>query len=434
MKSAVQDYEAIKAAVRTAANAHGEPQWFVDRRLAAIDAMQELVLPEMQRYDFHRWPLMDNLELHFRSSDKHLADGLPKATNQIRFVQVGQTTVAVNLPVDLADQGVILTDIFSAFLDHAELAKKYFMTQVTQYNENKLTAYQQAFLNSGIFLYVPKGVEIKQPIEAYLIQDSTVKQAMVSHVLIIAEENSQFSFIQHLTTKGDEANAAHCMVEVVSGTNSHVHFSSVDELGANTYSFLHRRANLANDARFDWAVGIVNDQNTVGDITSELIGEGAHSESKVIAITTGKQSNGINNRVVNRGKHTTANISQRGVLLEKSELIFNGIGDIIHGASGANAEQENRVLMMSDQAHGDANPILLIDEDDVIAGHAASVGQVDQNQLYYLMSRGIDKELAQRLVIRGFLGAVLEEIPLPEVRQEMIDVIERKLKDGQHFN
>lgn len=433
MKSAVQDYEAIKTAVETAANEHGEPHWFVERRLAAIDAMQNLALPEMQRYDFHRWPLMDDMNLKFRRSDKQLADDLPKVDNQIRFVQVGQTTVAVNLPDELADQGVILTDIFSAFREHPRLTEKYFMDKVTKYNENKLTAYHQAFLNSGIFLYVPKGVEIKQPIEAYLIQDSTVKQAMVSHVLIIAEENSRFSFIQHLTTKGDETNAAHCMVEVLSRANSHVHFSSVDELGKNTYSVLHRRANLSRDARFDWAIGIVNDQNTVGDITSELIGEGAHSESKVIAITTGNQSNGINNRVVNRGKHTTANISQRGVLLEKSELIFNGIGDIIHGASGANAEQENRVLMMSDQAHGDANPILLIDEDDVIAGHAASVGQVDQNQLYYLMSRGIDKELAQRLVIRGFLGAVLEEIPLPEVRQEMIDVIERKLEDGQHF-
>lgn len=433
MISAVQDYEAVKTAVKTAANEHGEPQWFVDRRLAAIDAMQDLPLPEMKRYDFHRWPLMDNMSLDFRESDKHLADDLPKADDQIRFVQVGQTTVAVNLPDELAAQGVILTDIFSAFREHSELTKKYFMEKVTKYNENKLTAYQQAFLNSGIFLYVPKGVVIKQPIEAFLIQDSTVEQAMVSHVLIIAEEDSQLSFIQHLTTKGDVANAAHCMVEVVSGANSRVHFSSVDELGKQTYSVLHRRANLGRNARFDWAIGIVNDQNTLGDITSELIGEGSHSESKVIAVTTGKQSNGINNRVVNRGKHTTANISQRGVLLEKSELVFNGIGDIIHGASGANAEQENRVLMMSNQAHGDANPILLIDENDVIAGHAASVGQVDQNQLYYLMSRGIDKNLAQRLVIRGFLGAVLDEIPLPEVRQEMIDMIERKLEDGQHF-
>ncbi len=433
MISAVQDYEAIKTAVKTAADAHGEPDWFVQRRLDAVDAMQELALPEVKRYDFHRWPLMDNTDLNFRKSDTSLANDLPRSKGQIRFVQVGQTTVAVNVPTELSKQGVILTDIFSAFRDYPELTQKYFMTKVTKFNENKLTAYQQAFLNSGVFLYVPKGVEIKQPIEVYLIQDSTVKQAMVSHVLIIADEGSQFSFIQHLNTKGDVDNAAHCMVEVMSQPDSHVHFSSVDELGKNTYSFLHRRAHLSENARFDWAVGIVNEQNTLGDITSELVGEGSHSESKVIAVTTGKQSNGINNRVVNIGKHTTANISQRGVLLEKSELIFNGIGNIIHGASGANAEQENRVLMMSDQAHGDANPILLIDENDVIAGHAASVGQVDENQMYYLMSRGIDKELAQRLVIRGFLGPVLEEIPLPEVRQEMIDVIERKIEDGQHF-
>lgn len=433
MKSAVQDYEAIKASVEAAANEHGEPHWFVDRRLAAIDAMQDLALPQVQRYDYHRWPLMDNMNLSWHRSDKALADSVPAATDQIRFVQVGQTTVAINLPDELDEQGVILTDIFSAFREHPRLTEKYFMDKVTKADENKLTAYHQAFLNAGVFLYVPKGVTIKQPIEAYLIQDSTVKQAMVSHVLIVAEEDSSFSFIQHLNTKGDEQNAASCMVEVLARANSNVHFSSVDELGEHTYSFLHRRANLSRNARFDWAIGVVNDQNTLGDFTSELIGEGAHSESKVIAVTTGKQSNGINNRVVNKGKHTVANISQRGVLLEKSELVFNGIGDIIHGASGANAEQENRVLMMSDQAHGDANPILLIDENDVIAGHAASVGQVDQNQLYYLMSRGIDKEQAQRLVIRGFLGPVLEDIPLPEVRQEMIEVIERKLEDGQHF-
>ena len=156
--------------METAANEHGEPHWFVERRLAAIDAMQDLALPEMKRYDFHRWPLMDNMELNFRRSDKSLADGLPKAKNQIRFVQVGQTTVAVNLPDELADQGVILTDIFSAFREHPRLTEKYFMEKVTNYKENKLTAYQQAFLNAGVFLYVPKGVEIKRPISFRIVR------------------------------------------------------------------------------------------------------------------------------------------------------------------------------------------------------------------------------------------------------------------------
>ncbi|MCT7880777.1 MAG: SufD family Fe-S cluster assembly protein, partial [Lactobacillus crispatus] len=102
-----------------------------------------------------------------------------------------------------------------------------------------------------------------------------------------------------------------------------------------------------------------------------------------------------------RGPHSTGLINQRGVLLENSQLIFNGIGQIVHGAHGSKADQQNRVLMMSDNAHGDANPLLLIDENDVIAAHAASVGPVDQIQMNYLMSRGIPYDQAQRLVIRG---------------------------------
>jgi Fe-S cluster assembly protein SufD len=119
------------------------------------------------------------------------------------------------------------------------------------------------------------------------------------------------------------------------------------------------------------------------------------------------------------------------VILEKAALIFNGIGHIVKGARGADAQQENRVLMLSRTAHGYANPILLIDENDVKAGHAASVGRVDASQMYYLMSRGLTKDVAQRLVIRGFLGAVLTAIPLPTVQQELIDTIERKLIHGQ---
>ena len=108
-------------------------------------------------------------------------------------------------------------------------------------------------------------------------------------------------------------------------------------------------------------------------------------------------------------------------------MTFNGIGHIIHGASGADAQQESRVLMLTDKGRGDANPILLIDENDVTAGHAASVGQVDEEDLFYMQSRGIDEETAKKLVIRGFLGAVVTEIPIKAVQKEFIETIDRKL-------
>lgn len=433
MTEAVQNYETLKTDVASAAKAHNEPQWLVDHRVAAIDDLVDLGFPNMQRFQYSDWTLTPTDEpLEFKDSDKSLADSVPFADDRIQFVQAGQTTVAVNLPDDLKQQGVILTDLFTALHDHAELVEKYLFREI-KLGEDRLTSYHAAYLNSGLFLYVPKGVVIEKPIEAYLIQDSTRKQPMVSHVLIVADNDSKFSYIQHMATVGDVANAASAAVEMVAKPNSEVHFSSLDELGENTTSYLKRRANIGDNATVDWAIGLMNDGKTVGDFDSELIGKSSKADSKVIAVTSGEQREGINNRVTNHGKRSTGFILQRGVLLKKSELVFNGIGDIIHGASGANAEQENRVLMMSNEAHGDANPILLIDENDVLAGHAASVGQVDQEQMYYLMSRGIARPTAQRMVIRGFLSAVIGAVPLPEVRQQMIDILERKLEDGQQL-
>ena len=148
---------------------------------------------------------------------------------------------------------------------------------------------------------------------------------------------------------------------------------------------------------------------------------------KIVAISAGKQVQAIDTRVTNKASYSVGHILQHGVIREKGTLTFNGIGHIIKGAKQADAQQESRVLMLSDQARGDANPILLIDENEVTAGHAASVGRVDPEEMYYLMSRGLKKADAERLVIRGFLGGVLTAIPIKTVQQELVDVIEGKL-------
>ena len=156
-------------------------------------------------------------------------------------------------------------------------------------------------------------------------------------------------------------------------------------------------------------------------------GQGSQADLKVVAASSGRQVQGIDTCVTNYGQHTVGHILQHGVILERGTLTFNGIGHILKGAKGADAQQESRVLMLSDQARADANPILLIDENEVTAGHAASIGQVDPEDMYYLMSRGLDQETAERLVIRGFLGAVIAEIPISSVRQEIIKVLDEKL-------
>lgn len=383
------------------ATENNEPDWFIQKRIEALKLMDELEFPKMQRFDYHRWQLTSETSRIIRNKFED-------------------------------SQDYILMDIFEATKKYPDLIKKYYMNKVIKSNENKLTAYHTAFLNQGLFLYVPKNTVLEKPIKLNLQQDSD--SPFVSHILILAGENTQFSFIQKMTTVGDQKAVANCVVEIVAQANSVVKYAAVDELGDNVTSYLSRRAYVDQNAYVDWSIGLMNSGNTIADFDTDLYGEGSHSEIKVVDITSGRQQEGVNTRVTNYGKHSIGNINQRGVIMDRSKLIFNGIGHIIHGASGANAEQQNRVLMMSSKAHGDANPILLIDENDVLAGHAASVGQVNQKQLYYLMSRGIDKKTAQRMVIRGFLGDVLVSIPSQEIREQLIQTIERKLENGQQIS
>lgn len=385
---------------------NNESSWLTDLRIKSFERLEELDYPKMQRFSYQDWPLIKKKDFSW--------------SNQADFSLKEEQKL-------LEKKGIILTDIFTASKKYPELVQSTFGS-VIKHNEDKLAAYHYAYLNSGLFLYIPKDTILTEPITISL---SPTQDTYISHLLIVADNNSKVKFLEEIQDKEKKASSASLMVELIARPGSHIEFSSLDELSQDTTLYFNRRAKIEKDAHVEWAIAFMNDCNTLGDLDSELVGEGSFADSKAIAVTTGDQRVGINNRVTNRGPHSTGLINQRGVLLENSRLIFNGIGQIVHGAHGSKADQQNRVLMMSDEAHGDANPLLLIDENDVIAAHAASVGPVDKVQMNYLMSRGIPYDQAQRLVIRGFLGAVLDAIPNKDVRRKMIDILERKLIDGQ---
>lgn len=417
-----------RAELIKASQQNQEPDWFLEKRLQALEKINDLSLLYLQRFRYDDWPLSKDQNLRWQDSDSNLyQDG---TSSTLKIIQLGQNTVKIQVPDELKQQGLILTDIFTAMQQYPEMVKKY-LYFVSDFNEERDIAYNAAFMNNGIFLYIPDNLELKRPVEIELIQDSIFKNTLASHMLVVAGKNSNAKLLEHISTIGEEKNAANLVVEVVAQDSSHIEFSSIDEIGEKSTLYFNRRARLGRDSHVEWNTALFNNCNTVGDIASELRGEGSYAYSKAIAVTTNTQQVAINNRVINYGPHTTGLINQRGVLLENSKLIFNGIGKIVHGAHGSNADQENRVLMMSDKAQGDANPLLLIDENDVIAAHAASVGPVDPVQMNYLMSRGIPYVQAERMVIHGFLDAVLGAIPKGKVRERMLEILERKLIDGQ---
>lgn len=402
---------------------HAEPEWLANLRQQAFDKMDQLDLPVIERVKFHRWNLGDG-----RISDSEPLTSVPDFTalgDNLKFIQMGTQTVLEQLPADLAEQGVVFTDFHTALEEIPELVEKHFMSAV-KYDEDKLAAYHTAYFNSGAVLYVPDNVEIDQPIEGIFYQDSESDVPFNKHILIIAGKHSKVNYLERLETygQGTVPTTANITVEVIAQAGAQIKFSAIDRLGENVTAYISRRGKLDNDAMIDWAIGVMNEGNVVADFDSDLYGKGSHADMKVVALSSGKQVQGIDTRVTNYGCNSIGNILQHGVILEKGTLTFNGIGHIIKGAKGADAQQESRVLMLSDQARSDANPILLIDENDVTAGHAASIGQVDPEDMYYLMSRGLDKATAERLVVRGFLGSVIVEIPVKEVRDEMIENID----------
>lgn len=405
---------------------HAEPAWLQERRLAAVEKIAELDLPVIERVKFHRWNLGDGT-----IEENDVLGKVPDFTElgeNPKLVQVGTQTLLEQLPMDLVEKGVVFTDFATALEQIPEVLETYLGYGIAD-DEHRLAAYNMAYFNSSAVLYIPDNVEIDQPVEALFYQDSTSSVPFNKRVLIVAGCNSKLHYLERFESLGDgEATAsANITVEVIALSGSQIKFAAIDRLGKQVTTYMTRRGYLGQDASIDWALGLMNEGDVVADFDSELKGNGSHANLKVVALSSGRQVQGVDTRVTNYGHNSVGHILQHGVILDRGTLTFNGIGHIVRGAKGADAQQESRVLMLSDKARSDANPILLIDENEVTAGHAASIGQVDPEDMYYLMSRGLDRATAERLVIRGFLGAVITEIPVKAVRTELIQVIEETL-------
>jgi len=344
------------------------------------------------------------------------------------YIQRNQTPAYISLSEELKAQGVIFTDIFTALREHSDLVQKYFLTEAVKTDEHRLIALHAALINGGAFLYIPKNVEIKEPIHSIYLHDHA-EANLFNHVIVVADDNSSVTYVENYLSTLESANGVFNIVtEVVAKAGAKVQYGAVDTLAKGVTTYVNRRGSAGRDARIEWALGLMNEGNTISENTTNLVGDGAYGDTKTVVVGRGEQTQNFTTKVVHFGKNTEGYILKHGVMKDSASSIFNGIGHILHGASKSNAEQESRVLMLSEKARGDANPILLIDEDDVTAGHAASVGRVDPVQLYYLMSRGIPKKEAERLVIHGFLAPVVNQLPIEGVKKQLTAVIERKVR------
>ncbi|OLO28540.1 Fe-S cluster assembly protein SufD [Alkalihalophilus pseudofirmus] len=421
-----------KEYVKQFSTGRGEPEWLLNFRLKALELADKLDLPKPDKTKIDNWNFtqfahrQDVTVPSFDELDDEVKSLAGEATNeQIILVQKDGVTARLQVSESVKQQGVIFTDLATALKEHGQLVEKHFMADAVNVDENRLVALHAALLNGGTFIYVPKNTEVTVPLQAiYNVSDA----ALFNHVIVVAEENSSVTYVENYVGSPQEETVANIVAEVYAAAGARVSFGAVDNLSENVTTYVVRRAHVGRDARVDWALGQMNDGNTVSDNTTHLIGEGSYADTKTVTIGRGKQKQNFTTQIFHHGKHSEGYILKHGVMREEATSIFNGITKIEHGASKSNGEQTERILMLSEKARGDANPILLIDEDDVTAGHAASVGRIDPLQMFYLMSRGITKKEAERLIIHGFLAPVVNQLPVESVKERFTEVIERKVK------
>jgi Fe-S cluster assembly protein SufD len=427
-------YQYDAAYVSELSKKNNEPNWLMNLRGRGSEGAETLALPKPEKTKIDKWNFTQFNHDIKGTAVNSLAElpediqGLIGDENENTNVLVHRdSTLAYSkLSKEIQDKGVIFTSLEDAIKNHSDLVEKYFMDGV-KVDENKLTALHAALVNGGTFLYVPKNVEVEMPLQAiYTIESNDA--GLINHVIVVAEANSSVTYIENYTSNADTKAVANIVAEVYAGDNARVLFGAVDTFGKDVTAIIYRRGIVSRDGKIDWALGQMNDGNTISDNTIHLQGDGSYTDTKTVTVGRGVQKQNFTSQVFHYGKNSDSNILNHGVMRDSASSIYNGITKIEHGAQKANGEQTQRVLMLSEKARGDANPILLIDEDDVTAGHAASVGKVDELQLYYLMSRGISKNDAERLIIHGFLAPVVQELAVDSVRERLVEVIERKVK------
>lgn len=408
-----------------------EPSWLTDLRLQALELAGSLELPKLEKTRIDRWQL-DSYGSYKTALPLQKLEELPETaraligeTSDNVIVQRNSGAVWNHLSADLAAKGVIFTDLETAAREHGDLVRPYLMTAVKA-DENRLTALHAALWNGGVFLYVPKNVQVEVPLQAVFFSDDA-DATFAPHILIVAETNSSVVYVDSYFSEDGGEFVHNGIVEVIAKPGARVQYATVQNLGKGSTGTTYRRAILENDARIEWIVGEMNSGNAMADTFSVLKGNGASSDAKIISVGTHDQKLNLTTRAVHFGKSTPSDMITRAVMKDEATAIINGITKIEKRATGANGQQTERVLMLSPKARGDANPILLIDEDDVKAGHAASVGQVNPEHMYYLMSRGIPRPEAHKLVVYGFLAPVISEIPLENVQKQLQALVERKL-------
>ncbi len=405
-----------------------EPEWMKKRRLKAFHHFSKREMPDwgpdLSGLDF------DEITAYIRPDAEQARDwdevpdeiretfdklGIPEAEREALSgvgAQFESQVVYQNMKEEWEEKGVIFCDMDKALQEHEELVREYFMTKCVPAQDNKFAALHGAVWSGGSFVYVPAGVEVEIPVQAYFRMNSK-GMGQFEHTLIIAEENSKVHYIEGCSAPQYTRSNLHAgCVEVFVGENAHVQYSTVQNWSKNTYNLNTKRAKVESEGTMEWVSGSMGSKITMLYPSSHLNGEGARANHISIAYAGSGQNIDTGAKVLHNAPDTKSTIESKSISQGDGRTNYRGLVRVPRGSENSKISVECDALMFGKDATSDTEPYIEVKEDDVEMAHEATVGRIGDEEIHYLMSRGIEEEDAKEMIVRGFIEPIAKELPL----------------------
>jgi len=430
--------------VREISAQKNEPEWMLEFRLKALGIYNAKPMPTWGGDLSNLENVLDQIYFYVRPQEKmeHSWDdvpaniketferlGIPEAEQKILAgvgAQYESEMVYHSLKEEWTAKGVIFDSIEDGLKNHPELFREHFGTVIPS-ADNKFSAMNSAVWSGGSFVYIPKGVELDTPLQAYF-RVNQEQMGQFERTLIIADEGSKAHYIEGCTAPVYSTESFHSgVIEIIVKAGAHFRYTTIQNWSNNMYNLVTQRAVVHENATMEWLDGNLGSKLTMKYPSCFLVGEGAHGSILSIAYAGDGQHQDTGGKVVHAARNTTSQIISKSISKGTGRSTYRGLLKVHEGATQARSNVECDALLINDTSRTDTYPYIEIEEQQANIGHEASVSKVGEEQLFYLMSRGMSEEEAMALIVRGFIEPIAKLLPL-EYAVELNRLIELEME------
>jgi Fe-S cluster assembly protein SufB len=419
-----------------------EPDWMREFRLKALDHFRDRPTPtwggNLAQIDW------ENIHYFVRASEKAQRSwdevpedikntfdrlGIPEAERQFLAgvgAQYESEVVYHQIREDLEKQGVIFMDMDSGLREHEDIVREHWATVIPP-NDNKLAALNSAVWSGGSFVYVPAGVKVEMPLQAYF-RINTENMGQFERTLIIAEEGSDVTYIEGCTAPVYSTDSLHsAVVEIIVKPGAKCRYTTVQNWSTNVYNLVTKRAVAQDGATMEWVDCNLGSKLTMKYPSIYLLGPEAHGEILSIAFAGEGQHQDAGGKIIHGAPKTTSSIFAKSISKDGGRGTYRGLLEVAKGAKQSRSKVVCDALLLDEESRSDTYPTIRIDENDADVGHEASVSKIGEEQLFYLQSHGLDEEEASKMIVNGFIEPITKELPM-EYAVEMNRLIELQME------